>query len=71
LIVEKSFKGDLAMSCMRWLNVALAFCGVAIAPAIALAQELEKEAQDPNQWVLPLGSYSGIRHRSIPATRGS
>src|SRR5579864_2126121 len=53
------------MSCMRWLNVAMAFCAVAIAPAIALAQELEKEAQDPNQWVLPLGSYSGIRHSKL------
>src|ERR1700731_5500531 len=53
------------MSCMRWLNVAITFCAVAIAPAIALAQELEKESQDPNQWVLPLGSYSGIRHSKL------
>jgi PQQ-dependent dehydrogenase (methanol/ethanol family) len=32
----------------------------------ALADEaLEKDAQDPNQWVLPLGSYSGIRHSKL------
>src|ERR1700730_17688598 len=53
------------MSCMRWLNMALAFCAVAIAPAIALAQELEKDSQDPNQWVCPLGTYSGIRHSKL------
>ncbi len=38
----------------------------AIVPKIALANEqLEKDAQDPNQWVLPLGSYSGIRHSKL------
>ena len=32
----------------------------------ALADDaLDKAAQDPNQWVLPLGSYSGIRHSSL------
>jgi lanthanide-dependent methanol dehydrogenase len=39
---------------------------IVIAPAAALADEaLEKAAQDPNQWVLPLGSYSGIRHSTL------
>ncbi len=50
------------MKSMRWLCTAL----IVIAPAIALADEaLEKAAQDPNQWVLPLGSYSGIRHSTL------
>jgi PQQ-dependent dehydrogenase (methanol/ethanol family) len=26
---------------------------------------LETDAQDPNQWVIPLGSYSGIRHSKL------
>jgi PQQ-dependent dehydrogenase (methanol/ethanol family) len=39
----------------------MVLCGSA-----ALADEaLEKDAQDPNQWVLPLGSYSGIRHSKL------
>lgn len=50
------------MKRMRWLCMAT----IVIAPAIALADEaLEKSAQDPNQWVLPLGSYSGIRHSTL------
>jgi PQQ-dependent dehydrogenase (methanol/ethanol family) len=52
---------------MRWLSVAVTLCACAgIAPTIALADDvLDKAAQDPNQWVLPLGSYSGIRHSSL------
>jgi PQQ-dependent dehydrogenase (methanol/ethanol family) len=51
------------MNCMRWLSVAVA---LAMAPTIALPDEaLEKDAQDPNQWVLPLGSYAGIRHSKL------
>jgi lanthanide-dependent methanol dehydrogenase len=43
------------------LRVAAAFV-----PMIAAGnQELEKTAQDPNQWVLPLGSYGGIRHSKL------
>src|ERR1700682_6593772 len=55
------------MSCMRWVRVALTVCNSgAIVPSLALGDEsLEKDAQDPNQWVLPLGSYSGIRHSKL------
>ena len=55
------------MSRMKWLNVATAlWVTVAIVPMIAPADEaLEKDAQDPNQWVLPLGSYTGIRHSKL------
>jgi PQQ-dependent dehydrogenase (methanol/ethanol family) len=55
------------MHCMRSLSVAMALCtSAAIVPAIAFGDEaLEKNAQDPNQWVLPLGSYSGIRHSKL------
>src|ERR1041385_6323651 len=50
------------MNRMKWLGAAVAV----IVPVIALAEEaLEKAAQDPNQWVIPLGSYSGIRHSTL------
>src|SRR5712675_57999 len=49
------------MNCMRWLSVAIAFC-----TSVVLANgPLETEAQNPNQWVIPLGSYSGIRHSKL------
>ncbi|MCU1339610.1 MAG: alcohol dehydrogenase (cytochrome c) [Bryobacterales bacterium] len=55
------------MNRMRWLSMAMVICtSVAIAPTTAIADEaLEKDAQDPNQWVIPLGSYSGIRHSKL------
>src|ERR1700719_1241243 len=49
------------MNYMKWLTVAMV-----LSASVALADEsLEKTAQDPNQWVLPLGSYSGIRHSTL------
>ena len=49
------------MNRMKWLSLALAIC-----TPVALADEaLDKASQDPNQWVLPLGSYSGIRHSKL------
>jgi PQQ-dependent dehydrogenase (methanol/ethanol family) len=54
------------MNRMRWLTLALALGAlVMIVPATGIAQDLEKLSQDPNQWVLPLGSYSGIRHSKL------
>ena len=51
------------MNCMKWLSVAVALSTSAVS---ALAQnDLDKTSQDPNQWVLPLGSYSGIRHSKL------
>jgi len=45
---------------MKWLSVA------ALVPMMASAnEEIQKVSQDPNQWVLPLGSYSGIRHSKL------
>jgi len=41
--------------------LAAGLCGFA---AIG-AGPLDTEAQDPNQWVLPLGSYSAIRHSKL------
>ena len=39
---------------------------MALSTSFALGDEaLEKSAQDPNQWVLPLGSYGGIRHSTL------
>jgi len=47
--------------------VALAVCtsGAIVANTSLANEPLEKDAQDPNQWVLPLGSYSGIRHSKL------
>ncbi|MGE5327344.1 MAG: methanol/ethanol family PQQ-dependent dehydrogenase [Deltaproteobacteria bacterium] len=52
---------------MKCVCAGMVVClSAAMAPTPALADEaLEKAAQDPNQWVLPLGSYSGIRHSSL------
>ncbi len=51
------------MNCMKWLSVAVALSTSVVS---ALAQnDLDKTSQDPNQWVLPLGSYSGIRHSKL------
>ncbi len=37
-----------------------------IAPMTALADDtLQKDSQDPNQWVIPLGNYSGNRHSKL------
>jgi PQQ-dependent dehydrogenase (methanol/ethanol family) len=50
------------MNRIKWLGM----FAIVMAPAIMIADEaLEKAAQDPNQWVIPLGSYSGIRHSSL------
>jgi PQQ-dependent dehydrogenase (methanol/ethanol family) len=50
------------MNRMKWLGM----FAIVMAPAIMIADEaLEKAAQDPNQWVIPLGSYSGIRHSTL------
>src|SRR5579862_198313 len=49
------------MKTWKFLGIAMA-----LATSLALADDaLDKAAQDPNQWVLPLGSYSGIRHSSL------
>jgi len=47
--------------------LAISLCvGVVIAPTLTRADgTLETDAQDPNQWVIPLGSYSGIRHSKL------
>src|SRR5258708_31161712 len=51
------------MTYLKSLSVAAALM---LVPMLARADEpLEKDAQDPNQWVLPLGSYSGIRHSKL------
>ncbi len=48
-----------------WL-LALVICGsIAMTATIASAQGLDEMSQDPNQWVMPLGSYSAIRHSKL------
>ena len=48
----------------RW---AIAVCAcAAIAPTPAPANgSLEQMSQNPQQWVMPLGSYSGIRYSKL------
>src|SRR5260221_9665751 len=36
-----------------------------LAASVLVAQDLDKTSQDANQWVLPLGSYAGIRHSKL------
>ena len=47
--------------------LAIACCAsVVIASSFALADErLEKMSEDPDQWVMPLGSYQAIRHSKL------
>jgi len=53
------------MKVLRCLAFALCVAAV-IAPSPARADgPLETDAQDPNQWLIPLGSYSGIRHSKL------
>ena len=53
------------MDNMKRLSAVMAL-SIALAPVVSHADEaLEKDAQDANQWVLPLGSYSGIRHSKL------
>src|SRR5580704_3036164 len=52
------------MNRMKWMSVGIILCSAIV--GISRADEaLEKDAQDPNQWVLPLGSYAGIRHSKL------
>src|SRR4051812_46430834 len=49
------------MNCTKWFATA----ALALAQVAAAQVALETAAKDPNQWVLPLGSYSGIRHSTL------
>ena len=50
---------------LRCLLITLCAC-LAIPSGFALAAgNLETDSQDPNQWVMPLGSYSAIRHTKL------
>ena len=51
---------------MRTISLTTLCIAAATIPTIAVAnQAIEKDSQDPNQWVLPLGSYGGIRHSKL------
>src|SRR5437868_1041037 len=52
------------MNRMKWIGLGIVLCSATV--GISRADEaLEKDAKDPNQWVIPLGSYSGIRHSRL------
>jgi PQQ-dependent dehydrogenase (methanol/ethanol family) len=52
------------MNRIKWMSLGIVLCSAIV--GISRADEaLEKDAKDPNQWVLPLGSYAGIRHSTL------
>ena len=55
---------------MNWMRqywiLVLMLCGsIAVTATVSSAQGLDEMSQDPNQWVMPLGSYSAIRHTKL------
>jgi PQQ-dependent dehydrogenase (methanol/ethanol family) len=52
------------MNRIKLLNAAVLFASTLFVQGM-FAQDLEKTSQDPNQWVLPLGNYAGIRHSKL------
>jgi lanthanide-dependent methanol dehydrogenase len=47
------------------LTIIFGTCAL-LAPVISVANEpLQKDSEDANQWVIPLGNYSGIRHSKL------
>src|ERR1700734_4298354 len=47
------------------LTIAFGTCAL-LAPVFTLADDtLQKDSEDPNQWVIPLGNYGGNRHRKL------
>ena len=47
------------------LTIAFGTCAL-LAPVFTLADDtLQKDSEDPNQWVIPLGNYGGIRHSKL------
>jgi PQQ-dependent dehydrogenase (methanol/ethanol family) len=59
---------SLEMNVMKQLcclAIGFATCS-ALAPTIAFANDpLQKESEDANQWVIPLGTYAGTRHSKL------
>lgn len=51
---------------MRTVEILSTAVVVSMLATMAFAQEgLEKASENPNQWVLPLGNYSGTRHSEL------
>ena len=50
-----------------WLSIAISgyFAFAAISALAQTNDDLVKMSQDANQWVIPLGNYSGTRHSSL------
>jgi lanthanide-dependent methanol dehydrogenase len=52
------------------LTIAFGTCAL-LAPVVVVAQDspkqdtLQKDSEDPNQWVIPLGNYGGSRHSKL------
>ncbi len=53
------------MNCIKLLSVAVALSTSVVIAFAQGADGLDKTSQDPNQWVLPLGNYSGTRHSTL------
>jgi len=52
------------MNAMKLL-LAIACVTCALAQETLKQDTLQKDSQDPNQWIIPLGTYSGIRHSKL------
>ena len=52
------------MNRIKWMSLGIVLCS-AMVGILRADEALEKDAKDPNQWVLPLGSYAGIRHSTL------
>lgn len=51
---------------MRTVKILSTAVAVSMLATMAFAQDgLEKASENPNQWVLPLGNYSGTRHSKL------
>jgi lanthanide-dependent methanol dehydrogenase len=53
------------MNCIKLLSAAVALSTSVVIAFAQGADGLDKTSQDPNQWVLPLGNYSGTRHSTL------
>lgn len=52
------------MKQLRCLTIACVTCGM-VAPFAVGEDALQKDSENPDQWVIPLGNYAGTRHSKL------
>jgi len=56
---------------LQLFRLSIAFgTGALLVPVVMANDSLQKDSQDPNQWVVPLGNYAGIRHSKLNQITG-